>query len=366
MGRINSVTVLGAGTMGAQIAAHFANAGVPSLLLDITADAAKQGLERARRLKPGPAFTPDTWKLVTTGSFDADLARVGASDWIVEAVVERLDIKRGLLEKVDATRRAGSIVSSNTSGIPIAALAEGRSDDFRQHWLGTHFFNPPRYLHLLEVIPTPDTRGEVVETVSRFADHRLGKGVIIAKDSPNFIGNHIGLYGMMRILAAVAAGDYTIDEVDAITGPAVGRPKSATFRTLDLAGLDILGHVVNNLHERTAPTSGHDVWTLPPFFLQMLERGLTGEKTGRGFYTRVKAGGWPVEDPDDRPRHARVRRAAVASAWIPRGLRLDSRRPRTCAHAVPGPGQGGPISPRDACAHAHLHRDGHSVHRPLS
>ena len=288
MGRINSVAVLGAGTMGAQIAAHVANAGLPTLLLDITADAAKQGLQRARRLKPGPAFTPDTWKLVTTGSFDADLTRIGESDWIIEAVVERLDIKQGLLEKVDATRRAGSIVSSNTSGIPIAALAEGRSDDFRRHWLGTHFFNPPRYLHLLEVIPTPETTREVVENVSHFADHRLGKGVVIAKDSPNFIGNHIGLYGMMRILATVASGDYTIDEVDAITGPAVGRPKSATFRTLDLAGLDILGHVVSNLRERIGHTPGRDVWTLPPFFLQMLERGLTGEKAGKGFYTRVK------------------------------------------------------------------------------
>ena len=285
---INSVAVLGAGTMGAQIAAHLANAGVQTLLLDITTDAATQGVERARQLKPDPAFTPDTWKLVTTGSFDADLLRVRESDWIIEAVVERLDIKRGLLEKVDATRRAGSIVSSNTSGIPIAALAKGRSDDFRHHWLGTHFFNPPRYLHLLEVIPTPETTREAVETVSSFADHRLGKGVVIAKDSPNFIGNHIGLYGIMRILAAVAGGDYTIDEVDAITGPALGRPKSATFRTLDLAGLDILGHVVSNLGERTGQTSGSNVWTLPPFFLQMLERGLTGEKTGRGFYTRVK------------------------------------------------------------------------------
>ncbi len=288
MGRFNSVAVLGAGTMGAQIAAHLANAGVQTLLLDITIDAATQGLEHARRLKPDPAFTPDTWKLITTGSFDADLPRVRESDWIIEAVVERLDIKRGLLEKVDAARRAGSIVSSNTSGIPIAALAKGRSDDFRRHWLGTHFFNPPRYLHLLEVIPTPETTREAVETVTHFADHRLGKGVVIAKDSPNFIGNHIGLYGIMRILAAVAGGDYTIDEVDAITGPALGRPKSATFRTLDLAGLDILGHVVKNLGERAGQTPGGDVWTLPPFFLQMLERGLTGEKTGRGFYTRVK------------------------------------------------------------------------------
>src|ERR1044071_790952 len=150
---IRSVAVLGAGTMGAQIAAHFANAGVPALLLDITADAAKQGLERARALKPDPFFTPDTWQLVSTAGFDQGLPRIHDTDWIVEAIIEKLDAKRSLLEKVDAARRQGSIVTSNTSGIPIAALAEGRSDDFRQHWLGTHFFNPPRYLHLLEVIP---------------------------------------------------------------------------------------------------------------------------------------------------------------------------------------------------------------------
>ena len=284
---IRSVAVLGAGTMGAQIAAHFANAGVPALLLDVTADAAKQGLERARKLKPDPFFTPDTWRLITTGGFDEALTQIKESDWIVEAIIERLDAKQALLDRVDAARRPGSIVTSNTSGIPIAALAEGRSDDFRQHWLGTHFFNPPRYLRLLEVIPTPETRPEVVAAVSHFADHRLGKGVVIAKDSPNFIGNHIGLYAMMRILAKVAAGEYTIDEVDAITGPPLGRPKSATFRTLDLAGLDILGHVVNNLRERVGAAQA-DVWTLPPFFVSMLERGMTGEKAGRGFYKRVK------------------------------------------------------------------------------
>ena len=288
MGRINSVTVLGAGTMGAQIAAHVANAGLPCLLLDITAEAAADGLRRARRLKPAPAFTPDIWELITTGSFGADLERVHDSDWIVEAVIERLDIKRGLLEKVDAARRPGSIVSSNTSGIPIAALAEGRSDDFRQHWLGTHFFNPPRHLHLLEIIPTQETTKDVIDTISHFADHRLGKGVVVAKDSPNFIGNHIGLYGIMRILAAVGDGRYTIDEVDAITGPALGRPKSATFRTLDLTGLDILGHVVSNLGEQAGQGPGRNVWMLPPFFLQMLEKGLTGEKAGQGFYKRVK------------------------------------------------------------------------------
>jgi 3-hydroxyacyl-CoA dehydrogenase len=285
---IRSVAVLGAGTMGAQIAAHFANANTPALLLDVTADAARQGLERARKLRPDPFFTPDTWRLVTTGSFDADLKRIQDCNWIIEAVVEQLDIKRGLLQRVDAARRPGSIVSSNTSGIPIAALAEGRSDDFQKHWLGTHFFNPPRYLRLLEVIPTPETLPEVVNTVVHFADHRLGKGVVIAKDSPNFIGNHIGLYAFMRTLAKVAAGEYTIEEVDAITGPALGRPKSATFRTMDIAGLDVLGHVVGNLRARLGDDQGSEVWSVPSFVARMLERGMTGEKAGQGFYRREK------------------------------------------------------------------------------
>ena len=285
--QIQSVGVLGAGTMGAQIAAHLANAGVQVLLLDVTADAARQGIERARRLKPDPAFTSDTWALISPGSVDADLPRLRNSDWIIEAVVERIDVKRVLLEKVDSVRCPGSIVSSNTSGIPIAALAEGRSDDFRQHWLGTHFFNPPRYLHLVEVIPTPQTKAEVVAAIAHFSDHQLGKGVVIAKDSPNFIGNHIGLYSMMRILAAVARGEFTIDEVDLITGPPLGRPRSATFRTLDLAGLDILADVVGNLRDRIGDTESRNVWTLPPFMLRMLERGWTGEKAGKGFYTRT-------------------------------------------------------------------------------
>src|SRR5687768_5912201 len=247
---IRSVAVLGAGVMGAQIAAHFANASVPALLLDVTPEAAAQGLQRARALKPDPFFTPDTWKLITTGSFDDLLPGIKDADWILEAVVERLDIKRDLLARVDAVRRPGTIVSSNTSGIPIAVLAEGRSEDFARHWLGTHFFNPPRYLRLLEVVPTAATSPDVIETVRRFADHRLGKGVVLAKDSPNFIGNHLALYGVARIVAKVASGEYTIEEVDAMTGPAIGRPKSATFRTLDLAGVDILGHVVHNLRER--------------------------------------------------------------------------------------------------------------------
>jgi 3-hydroxyacyl-CoA dehydrogenase len=285
---IRSVAVLGAGTMGAQIAAHFANAGVPSLLLDVTADAAKQGLQRARALKPDPFFTPDTWKLIATDSFDAGMARLKEADWIIEAVVEILDVKRSLLERVDAARRPGSIVTSNTSGIPLADLAVGRSEDFRRHWLGTHFFNPPRYLRLLEVIPTADTDPAIVEAVTQFADHRLGKGVLLAKDSPAFIGNHVALYGMMAILAKVASGDYTIEEVDAITGPALGRPKSATFRTLDLAGVDIVGHVVRDLHKRLPDADARNAFVLPDFVEKMLERGLTGEKAGAGFYKRVK------------------------------------------------------------------------------
>src|SRR5688500_10054253 len=281
--------------MGAQIAAHFANAGVPALLLDITPQAATEGLQRARTLKPDPFFTPDTWKLVTTGGFEDGLPRLRESDWIVEAVIERLDIKRQLLQKVDAARRPGSIVSSNTSGIPIAVLAEGRSDDFRRHWLGTHFFNPPRYLRLLEIIPTAETAPQVVEAVASFADRRLGKGVVIAKDSPNFIGNHLALHGVTAMLARVAAGEYTIEEIDAMTGPAIGRPNSATFRTLDLAGVDILGHVVHNLHERLTDEKARAAFVLPPFVEQMLERGLTGEKAGQGFYKRVKSAGGESE-----------------------------------------------------------------------
>jgi 3-hydroxyacyl-CoA dehydrogenase len=329
---IRSVAVLGAGVMGSQIAAHFANAGVPALLLDVTAEASAQGLQRARTLKPDPFFTPDTWKLVSTGSFDDGLKRVGEADWILEAIVERLDIKRDLLARVDAARRAGSIVSSNTSGIPIAALAEGRSDDFRQHWVGTHFFNPPRYLRLLEIIPTPETKPSVIDAVTAFADHRLGKGVVLAKDSPNFIGNHLALHGVTAMLARVAAGEYSIEEIDAMTGPAIGRPNSATFRTLDLAGVDILGHVVRNLHERLTDERARAAFVLPPFVEQMLERGLTGEKAGKGFYKRVKGAGGESEiltlDPatlDYRPRQS----AKLPSLEAAKSINSVSERVKT-------------------------------------
>ncbi len=266
--------------MGAQIAAHFANAGVPVRLFDLTADAARDGLKRARSLKPDPFFTAEAISRITTGGFDIDLAKIADADWIMEAVVEQLDIKRALLERVDAVRSPGSIVSSNTSGIPIATLAEGRSDDFRKHWLGTHFFNPPRYLRLVEVIPTAETDPTVTERVSQFADHRLGKGVVLAKDNPNFIGNHLALYGVMLTLKALESGRYTIEEIDAMTGPALGRPKSATFRTMDIAGVDILAHVAKNLG-----------FELPAFVHTMIEKGMIGEKAGQGFYKRVPATG---------------------------------------------------------------------------
>src|SRR6185503_16305917 len=221
---IRSVAVLGAGTMGAQIAAHLANAEVRVLLLDLTDAVAREGLTRARGLKPDPFFTPAAVQLIETGGFDRDLPRLADVDWIVEAVVEQIDVKQSLIERVDAVRRGATIVSSNTSGIPIASLAAGRTSDFRRHWLGTHFFNPPRYLRLVEVIPTPDTDPAVVERVSRFADVNLGKGVVLAKDAPNFIANRIGIFGMFAVLRALESGEYSIEEIDAMTGPALGRP----------------------------------------------------------------------------------------------------------------------------------------------
>ncbi|HEY6214249.1 MAG TPA: 3-hydroxyacyl-CoA dehydrogenase NAD-binding domain-containing protein [Vicinamibacterales bacterium] len=272
---IRSVAVLGAGTMGAQIAAHFANAGVPALLLDVTAEAARDGLKRARGLKPDPFFTKETASLIATGGFEEDLKRVADADWIVEAIVEKMDVKRALFEKVDAARKPGTIVSSNTSGLSIAKLAEGRSDGFRRHFLGTHFFNPPRYLHLLEIVPTADTDKAVLDRVTHFADHRLGKGVVVAKDTPNFIANHLGLFGVAQVLKALESGEYTIEEIDAMTGPAVGRPSSATFRTMDIAGIDILAAI--------AKYAGVAV---PPIVAALVQKGWIGEKAGRGFYKK--------------------------------------------------------------------------------
>ena len=284
---IRSAAVLGAGTMGAQIAAHLANAGVPTRLFDLTPELARQGLARARALKPDPFYTPEAIELITTAGFD-DLPTIGGVDWIIEAVVEDLDVKRSLLERIEAVRQPASIVTSNTSGIPIAAIAEGRSDEFRRYWLGTHFFNPPRYLRLLEIIPTSDTDPAVVASLRHFADLRLGKGVVIARDTPGFIANHIGLYGLMHLLHALESGEHTVEEIDAMTGPALGRPKSATFRTMDIAGIDVLGHVVRDLAERLPDDEARRAFALPPIVEQLIARGWVGEKSGRGFYERRK------------------------------------------------------------------------------
>ncbi len=281
---IRSAVVLGAGTMGSQIAAHLANAGVPVLLLDVTRETARDGLKRASALKPDPFFTREAAALIRTGGFDEDLAGASDTDWIIEAVVERLDVKQSLFAQVEAVRGPGTIVSSNTSGIPIAALAEGRSPSFRQHFLGTHFFNPPRYLRLVEVIPLADTDPSVVERIGRFVDVELGKGVVVARDTPNFIANRIGIFGVVQTMRALESGRWTIEEIDAITGPAIGRPKSATFRTMDIAGIDVLGHVLRNLADRLPGEAA--AFATPRLVDDLLARGWTGEKAGQGAYRR--------------------------------------------------------------------------------
>jgi 3-hydroxyacyl-CoA dehydrogenase len=293
MKRINKVAILGAGTMGARIAAHFANAGVPSYLFDIVPpDAddparnkiAAAGLDAARKSKPAAFMEPSLARFVTVGNFEDDIKKLADVDWIIEAVVENLEIKRTLLRKVEAIRKPGTIVTTNTSGLPVGQIAKGFSDDFRRAWFGTHFFNPPRYMRLLEIIPTPEADRAAIDAVAHFCDLRLGKGVVIAKDTPNFIGNRIGTFSVLNVMRLMQEMGLSIEEVDALTGQAVGWPKSATFRTIDLVGLDILGHVVGNM-----TTNVHDERSdlrLPDFFGEMLERKWLGDKTKGGFYKK--------------------------------------------------------------------------------
>jgi 3-hydroxyacyl-CoA dehydrogenase len=319
--RIDKAAVLGAGTMGAQIAAHLANAGVPTLLLDIvpreltpeeqkrglTLDSkdvrdriARTGFEAAGKAKPAAFFTADKTALVTVGNFDDDLPKLKGCDLIIEAVVENLDIKRALYERVEQYRRPGSIVASNTSGIPIRHLAEGRSEDFRAHFLGVHFFNPPRYLHLVELIRTEWTKPEVSCFLFGFLDQRLGKGVVPAKDRPNFIANRIGTFGALLTIRTMLEDGYSIEEVDRLTGPAVGRPKTATFRTFDLVGLDVFSHVIKNLYEALPDDEQRDMFVAPEFLTNMVARGILGNKTKGGFYKKQKGEGdkqeiWTLE-----------------------------------------------------------------------
>ncbi len=307
--RINKVAILGAGTMGARIAAHFANAGVPCYLLDIVppdvaADAgpaarnkfAAGGLDAAKKSKPAAFMEASLARFITIGNFDDDLKKLAEVDWIIEAVVENLEIKRALLRKVEAIRKPGTIVTTNTSGLPVGKIAEGFSDDFRRSWFGTHFFNPPRYMRLLELIPTPEADPALIDAVSHFCDVRLGKGVVLAKDTPNFIANRIGTFSVLNVMRLMQEMDLSIEDVDALTGPAVGWPKSATFRTIDLVGLDILGHVVSNMEKAGVEAQPPQSSKLPDFYKQMLERKWLGDKTKGGFYKKQKSAEKGKED----------------------------------------------------------------------
>jgi 3-hydroxyacyl-CoA dehydrogenase len=305
MKHIHKVAVLGAGTMGARIAAHFANAGIASSLLDIVppdADGparnkiAAAGLDAAKKSKPAAFMDASLARLITIGNFDDDLKRLAEVDWIIEAVVENLDLKRALLRKVEAIRKPGTIITTNTSGLPVGKIAEGFSDDFRRSWFGTHFFNPPRYMRLLEIIPTPDTDRDAIDAVSRFCDIHLGKGIVLAKDTPNFIGNRVGTFSVLNVMRLMQEMDLSIEDVDALTGQALGWPRSATFRTIDLVGLDILGHVVSNMTrvvtgDSAAQLDERSDLKLPDFYKQMLERKWLGDKTKGGFYKKAKSTG---------------------------------------------------------------------------
>ncbi len=306
---IRSAAVLGAGVMGAAISAHLANAGIPNLLLDMkpkdlsdreaaagaTLDHpavanrfAAMGLERAKKSKPASFFSRRGAALVQVGNFDDDMDKLAGVDWVIEAVVENLDIKRSLYERVGKHLGPNAVISSNTSGLSAAALSDCLPAELRSRFLVTHFFNPPRYLHLLELVRGPETDAKVYERLARFGEDRLGKGIVHAKDTPNFIANRIGTYGLVHAVRLMIEDGYTITEVDKLTGKAIGRPKSATFRTADLVGLDTLIHVAANMYENLPDDPERELFQPPEFVQQMAERKWLGEKTGQGFYKKER------------------------------------------------------------------------------
>lgn len=287
-----TAAVIGAGTMGAQIAAHLANAGVEVLLLDLASKDSdpralvKKRLKDASKLKPSPFFTKATSQRIRCGTIEHNLEKISEVEWVIEAVVERLDIKQALLEKIEAHTGQGSIVSTNTSGIPIRALVQGRSLEFRQRFLGTHFFNPPRYLGLLEVIPHADTNPQMLDKIAWYARVHLGKNVVRANDVPYFIANRIGIYGMMGAMDQFVTRGYTIEEIDTLTGPLAGRPKSATFRTADLVGLDVMQLVCANLYESVPQDENRERFSVPAVLKELVSQGALGAKTKVGFYRK--------------------------------------------------------------------------------
>ena len=294
MKTIRKVAVLGAGTMGSRIAAHFANAQVPAHLLDIVipslparSGAAIKGIENAAKLRPAGFFVDTGVALVTPGNFEDDLARVAEADWIIEAVTENLEIKRDLWARVLKLAKPDAILSTNTSGIPLAQISDGWADEAQARFCGTHFFNPPRYLHLLEVIPGAKTSAEIIGFVSDFGDRRLGKGIVPCKDTPNFIANRIGSFWGGTVGKIMMDGDYSVEEVDVITGPLIGLPGTASFRLLDLVGLDIWKHVGENLYHAVPGDPWRDRFLPPAAHSRMLENGWLGDKSGQGYYKKV-------------------------------------------------------------------------------
>ena len=300
---IRKVAVLGAGTMGAAIAAHCANAGLEVELLDIASDegddkdtVVKGGFDRMKKARPAALMSPSVAERMRIGNFEDDFDRISDADWIVEAIIEKLEPKRQLMERVEGTAKESAIISSNTSGIPLHQVAEGRSEGFKQRFLGTHFFNPPRYLKLMEIIPTEDTDPEIVEAARNFGERVLGKGGVIAKDTPNFIGNRLGSFAGMQSVTYAFENGYSIEEIDAITGPLIGHPKTATFRLNDQVGLDIAVGVAENLYEAVPEDESREDLKPPAKLKEMQEKDLLGNKTGAGFYKRDKRDGKTVFD----------------------------------------------------------------------
>ncbi len=298
---IKKIAVLGSGVMGSRIACHFAGIGVQVLLLDMVPKEATESTKPAERNKlvndaltaaiksnPSPVYTKDVVKKITTGNFDDNMKDIAGVDWIIEVVVERLDIKKIIYDKVEQFRKPGTLITSNTSGIPIHLMAEGRSDDFKKNFCGTHFFNPPRYLRLLEIIPTPDTDPAVVDFLLHYGDLYLGKTTVLCKDTPAFIANRIGVYGIMAIFGLVDKLGLTIDEVDALTGPIIGRPKSATFRTADVVGIDTLVKVAKGVYDNCPNDEAKESFVIPAWLNKMVENNWLGDKTGQGFFKKTK------------------------------------------------------------------------------
>jgi 3-hydroxyacyl-CoA dehydrogenase len=283
---IRRVAVLGAGAMGAQIAGHIANAGLPVLLLDITREQVQEALKALQKSSPPALFVPGRVRHIEVGAFDKNLARINDCDWVVEAIVENAEIKKQLLAKVDALRNNGSLITTNTSGLSVTALASGRSADFRRHWFGTHFFNPPRYMRLLEIIPTTETDRGALQLFEEFATVILGKATVYAKDTPNFIANRIGLFAALKTIQLMRQNGFTIEEVDRLTGALIGRPKTATFRTIDMVGLDVFVHVADNIYENAPHDPQHEIFHIPEFMRSMVRRSMLGIKTARGFYKK--------------------------------------------------------------------------------